>query len=108
MLRSAMKTAERKKNKAIKELLDILSADGLNVDVSDDSSSGKAAIGDLQLQFKRRKYPLQVERRESIPNSKLEDAKADSDILLFRKNRENWKVYMDMNTLLLLMLNRRS
>ncbi len=98
----------RKQEKGIRELLKILSGDNFNIEQSDEDSTGKAGVGDVVLNFKGRKYPIEVERKESIPNSTLEDEKDESAILMFRKNREKWKVYMDLDTLILLLLNNRS
>lgn len=86
----------------------MLAGDNFNIDESDPESRGKSGKGDIVLNFKGRTYPIEVERRESIPNATLEEEKDESAILMFRKNREKWKVYMDLDTLLLLLLNNRS
>jgi hypothetical protein len=98
----------RKQKKAKKELLRMLAGDNFNIDESDPESTGKSGKGDIVLNFKGRTYPIEVERKESIPNATLEEEKDESAILMFRKNREKWKVYMDLDTLLLLLLNNRS
>jgi hypothetical protein len=98
----------QKKKRAIKKLLDILNGDNLNVEESDESVRGKGAEGDIVLQFKSRKYPINVARKENLPTVTLEKEKEDQDILMLRKNRESWKVYMDLNTLINLLLNNRS
>lgn len=98
----------RKQKKAERKLLRALKGDNLNVDESDPDSTGKSGEGDLVMSFKGRVYPISVERKESIPNAKLEEDRGDSPILMFRKNREKWKVYMDLDTLILLLLNNRS
>jgi hypothetical protein len=97
-----------RKQKGIKDILEFLQGDNLIVEESDPESSGKSRKGDLTLTFKRRKYPISVERKESLPTQGLEDSKDDAKILLYRKNYDEWKVYTDLNTLLNLMLNNRS
>ncbi len=100
--------AASKKDKGIKELLKLLNNDGIKAEISDPESTGKSGDGDLVISFKGRKYPVAVERKQSVPNSALEKLRDDSDILAFRKNRRKWKVYMDLSDLILLLLNRRS
>lgn len=102
------KKIDRKKKQALKNLLEFLEGDGLRVEASDADASGIKAIGDLNFTFKRRKYPVRVSRKETLPTASLEKEMDDSDILMFRKNREDWKVYMDLELLLLLMMNNRS
>lgn len=99
--------ADKKKN-GIKELKEFLQADCLNVEASKEGSRGISGKGDLTLTFKKRKYSIDVERKESIGNANLEKDKGEDDILMFRKNRNQWKVYMDLNTLIVLLLNNRS
>lgn len=107
---SAMSINKRtkKEKQAIRKLMQILENDGLSVELGDVNARGKLSFGDLALKYKKRKYPINVKRQENIPNTRLEKEKADSDLLLFRKNRENWKVYMDLDDLILLLLNNRS
>lgn len=103
-----MSKAEKRKQKGIRELQRILKNDNLKICESDPESRGISSKGNLTLQFKGRKYSIEVENSESIPNSKLENAKDDTDILMFRKNRQGWKVYMNLNEFVLLLLNKRS
>lgn len=98
----------KKKEKGIKELEEILNKDGFNIEEADPERTGISSKGDLTLSFKNRKYAIDVERKESIANTSLEKDKEKNDILIFRKNRKKWKVYMDLNTLILLLLNNRS
>ena len=97
-----------KKNRGIRELEEMLNNDGLNISEADEERTGISSKGDLTLTFKNRKYSIDVERKESISNKKLEQDKDNNDILIFRKNRKNWKVYLDLSTLILLLLNNRS
>lgn len=86
----------------------MLKKDNFNISPSDPESSGKSKKGDIVLNYRGRVYPIEVERKESIPNATLENEREDAPILMFRKNREKWKVYMDLDTLILLLLNNRS
>lgn len=86
----------------------IFEEDNISIEVSDERAKGKKSIGDMVMQFKNRKYPISVARKENIATKSLEAERDDSDILLLRKNRKSWKVYMDLNTLLILLLNNRS
>ncbi len=97
-----------RKQKGIRDILEFLKGDNLNIEESDPESSGKSSKGDLTLTFKHRKYPISVTRKESLPTKGLEENKDDAKILLYRKNYDEWKVYTDLNTLLNLMLNNRS
>jgi Holliday junction resolvase len=97
-----------KGQKGTNELLDILAADGLDVQSVDASGAIKRETGDIVLRFNRRKYSIEVKREEKLPTKTLNKAKADSDILMLRKNRKGWKVYMDLKTFIVLLLNNRS
>lgn len=97
-----------KREKGIKELLNLLEGDCLNVEKAKEESRGISGRGDLTLSFKNRKYSIDVERKSSVPNALLEKDKGKDDILMFRKDRKDWKVYMDLNTLIVLLLNNRS
>lgn len=99
---------EKKTQKAIKKLQEMLEKDNINIEVSDPGSTGKSKKGDLTLTFKKRKYPISVSRKGTLPYESLESEKEDSDILFFRKDRKKWRIYMDLNTLIMLLLNRRS
>ena len=102
------KSINKKRLKGINELLEFLKGDNLKVMKADPESRGKSGKGDLTLQFKGRKYSITVQRKENLSNANLETAREDSDVLMFRKNRKDWKVYMDLNLLILLLLNKRS
>jgi len=104
----SVKKFSRKRRDGIRELLKFLKADNFNIEEADPDSSGKSKRADLILNFKGRKYPITVKRKASIPSATLEREKDDGDMLIFRKNRKNWKVYMDLNLLILLLLNNRS
>lgn len=101
-------TKTRKQKQGLQELLQLLEGDNLVVTKSDPNSDGKSQKGELLLQFKRRKYAINVDRNEQTPDKRLNALKRDADMLIFRKNRKRWKVYMDLNDLLLLLLNNRS
>ena len=97
-----------KGQKGVNELLDLLNGDGLDVQSVDASGAIKREVGDIVLRFHKKKYSLEVKREEKLPTKTLESAKADSDILVLRKNREGWKVYMNLETFVMLLLNERS
>lgn len=97
-----------KKDRGIKELEKLLAKDGFNIEESNEDGTGISSRGDLTLTFNGRKYSLDIERKESIPNASLEKDREDNDMLVFRKNRKKWKVYMDLSTLILMLLNNRS
>lgn len=98
----------KRDKKGIRELLKMLERDNINAEPSDEEVNGKGALGDIVIQYKGRKYPITVKRDERIPNKTLEKLNDETELLMFRKNRKNWKVYMDLSTLILLLLNNRS
>lgn len=100
----------QKKSRSIKRLLKVLEGDGFNVEVSDETRTGKSARGDINLTYERFKYPVAVSRKENLPTESLEKEKEakESSMLIFRKNRQNWKVYMDLETLEKLLLHNKS
>ncbi len=104
-----MKPAQRrKKGKRIEsELYEVLLGDSLDVQRCDASGAGKVDKGDFVLRFKGRKYLIECKGEKSLPIAGLEKRKADSDILIMRQNRGSWKVYLDLTTLELLLLNNR-
>ena len=105
-----MKPAQRRKKGKTgeNELYDILSNDGFNVQKCDASGAGKRDHGDIVLRYGKRKYLVEVKREESLPIKRLEKKRDNCDLLAMRKNRDVWKVYMDLDTLILLLLNDRS
>jgi hypothetical protein len=105
-----MKSAKltKKELQAVNDLKQLLNGDTLKTTKSDPNKTGISSKGDLTLQFKNRKYSISVSRNQAIPDSKFEKLKDGNDIVIFRKNRKPWKVYLDLNTLILLLLNNRS
>ncbi len=104
------KKLKDKKQKGIASLVEFLEGDGMNVQISDKSKTGKGSFGDINITYQRQKYPIAVSRKESLPTESLEKEiqSSDSDMLIFRKNRKSWKVYMDLETLQKLLLHNKS
>ena len=105
-----MKPAQRRRKglKGQNELYDILNGDGLDVQTVEASGSVSRETGDIILRYMDKKYAIEVKRQEKLPLSGLEKMKDDCQVLVMRQNRDDWKVYMDLDTLLMLLLNNRS
>lgn len=97
-----------KGKQAENELIELLIDDGFNVRKVASSGSGKYEKGDIALRFKGAKYLIECKREKSLPIKGLETRKADNDMLIMRQNHDDWKVYLDLNILIKLLLNNRS
>src|SRR5690606_9084973 len=94
----------RKGQSGQNEVFDLLRSNNLDVQSVDASGAIKREKGDIILRTKGLKYQIEVKREKTLPIAGLENRKADSDILIMRQNRDDWKVYMDFNLLIQLLV----
>ena len=97
-----------KGNKGENEVFDLFDGDGLDVQAVQASGAIKREQGDIILRYLGKKYNMEVKLEKTIPIKGLETRKAESDILVMRQDRDKWKVYMDLDTLMMLLLNNRT
>ena len=82
------------------EIFDIFTALGHDVQATEASGAIKRETGDIVLRHNAKKFNLEIKFKKNLNNKTLESDKADSDILIMRKNNDKFKVYMDLGTLL--------
>ena len=97
-----------KGRKGVNEVLDKMAGDGFDVQSVEASGAIRRETGDIVLRYQRKKYNIEVKRERALPTQGLEKRKADCDILVMRQDRDDWKVYMDLDTLMFLLLHNRT
>lgn len=94
----------KKGQKGVNELLDMLNEKGFDVQSVDASGAIKRETGDIILRYYNEKYSLEAKREHKLPIKGLESKKDDSDILVMREDNSVWKVYMDLDVLISLLV----
>ena len=97
-----------KGNKFEKEVLYLLRENGIPCQRVVASGSVKEDKGDIVMTFKGTPYDIECKYHKSLPNTGLEKWLSDNDILVMKQNRCVPKVYMDLDTLLGLLVLARN
>ena len=96
-----------KGNKFEKEVLECLRDNHIKAQRVVASGSVKEDDGDIVMTFGNTPYNIECKFHKNLPNSGMEKWLGDNDILIMRENRGVPKVYMDLDTLLGLMVLAR-
>ena len=97
-----------KGKRAENEVVQLLRDDGFDVQKCDASGAGKYDKGDMILRFCGRSYHIEVKRKEGLPIERLEKERAGSNVLIMRKNRGEWMVYLSLDDLICLALSHET